>query len=222
MREVVVIVSGLPRSGTSMMMRMLEAGGMGTVTDSVRSADEDNPMGYLEFEDVKRIKDDASWLEGAKGKAVKMVSMLLYDLPPDYNYRVIFMRRDMQEILSSQRVMLERKGEKNIPDDVEMGKLYERHLAEIERWLEGQQNIKVLYMDYKEILEDPQGSAQRINRFFDDSLNVEGMSRAVDMSLYRQRSLAKKSSEKDLPHAGDIEKEDSDKIEAQLKALGYM
>lgn len=222
MREVVTIVSGLPRSGTSMMMRMLEAGGMGIVTDSVRSADEDNPRGYYEFEDVKRIKDDASWLEGAKGKAVKMVSMLLYGLPQDRTYRVIFMRREIGEVIASQRVMLERMGERNIPEDDEMGRLYKRHLEEIERWLEGQQNIKVLYMNYKDVLEDPQGGALRISRFLGDSLNVEDMVRAVDMSLYRQRSQAKNSNEKDLPHAGDMEKEDSDKIEAQLKALGYM
>lgn len=222
MREFVTIVSGLPRSGTSMMMRMLAAGGMEVVTDNVRGADEDNPRGYFEFEDVKRIKDDVSWLEGAKGKAIKMVSMLLYNLPPDRSYRVIFMRRDIGETIASQRVMLERMGERNIPEDDEMGRLYERHLEEVERWLEGQENIKVLYMNYKDVLEDPQGSAQRINRFLGDSLNVEGMAQAVDMSLYRQRSQAKKSSEKDLPHAGDIEKEDIDKIEAQLKALGYM
>src|SRR5437868_1127771 len=107
--QFLTIVSGLPRSGTSMMMRMLEAGGMPVLTDKVRSADEDNPNGYFEFEAVKRTKQDASWLDDSGGRAVKMVYRLLYDLPVNRNYRVLFMRRNLKEVLASQREMLRRK-----------------------------------------------------------------------------------------------------------------
>src|SRR5438876_12209503 len=104
----IIIVSGLPRSGTSLMMQMLDSGGVEVVTDHVRAADTDNPRGYHEFEKVKRIKQDASWLPLTRGKALKMVSQLLYDLPPGENYRIIFMERDLDEVLRSQEKMLER------------------------------------------------------------------------------------------------------------------
>jgi len=121
MTEIITIVSGLPRSGTSMMMNMLEKGGMEALTDNIRKADEDNPKGYFEFEKVKKIKEDSSWLEKTRGKVFKMVSMLLYELPLTYKYRIIFMKRDMDEMLSSQRKMLEREGKEGNTDD-EMGK----------------------------------------------------------------------------------------------------
>src|SRR5574340_974338 len=111
MNNTITIVSGPPRSGTSMMMKMLEAGGMEVIVDNVRQADDDNPHGYYELEKVKQIKEDTSWLESVQGKAVKMVSMLLYDLPADRTYNILFMKRDLAEILVSQRIMLERKGE---------------------------------------------------------------------------------------------------------------
>ena len=106
----ITVVSGLPRSGTSLMMQMLEAGGMETVTDGQRAPDADNPKGYYELERVKRLKEDHAWLAEAEGKALKVVSMLLYDLPADFRYRVLFMERDLDEILSSQRTMLARRG----------------------------------------------------------------------------------------------------------------
>ena len=105
----VTLVSGLPRSGTSMMMQMLHAGGIPAVTDNIRLADKDNERGYYELEAVKRTKDDASWLRDAPGKAVKVIYLLLYDLPTDYTYRVIFMNRNLDEVLASQRAMLERR-----------------------------------------------------------------------------------------------------------------
>jgi hypothetical protein len=110
--ERIVVVSGLPRSGTSMMMKMLEAGGIPVLTDYEREADEDNPKGYFEFERVKNLKDgDDAWLPQAKGKVVKVIAALLTDLPSSYEYEVIFMRRAMPEILASQRQMLIRRGE---------------------------------------------------------------------------------------------------------------
>src|SRR6516165_1289807 len=106
----IVIVSGLPRSGTSLMMQMLDHGGVPVVTDHIRSADTDNPKGYYEFEQVKTIKRDTSWLPATRGKAFKMVSQLLYDLPPGETYRIIFMERDLDEVLLSQEKMLTRLG----------------------------------------------------------------------------------------------------------------
>ena len=125
----VIIVSGLPRSGTSMMMKMLEAGGQVILTDNLREADANNPKGYYEFERVKQMKDgDLAWLSDAVGKVVKIVTGLIMFLPSSYNYKIIFMRRDLNEILSSQKKMLGRLGKEddNIPDD-KMAKVYEEH-----------------------------------------------------------------------------------------------
>ena len=97
----IIVVSGLPRSGTSLMMQMLERGGVEVVTDNIRTADTDNPRGYYEFEQVKKIKGDASWLPGTRGKALKMVSQLLYELPASERYRIIFMERDLDETILS-------------------------------------------------------------------------------------------------------------------------
>src|SRR5262245_57688671 len=111
----IIVVSGLPRSGTSLMMQMLDNGGIAVVTDNFRTADTDNPRGYYEYEKVKKIKQDASWLPGTRGKAFKMVSQLLYDLPPEEQYRILFMERDLEEMLLSQEKMLERLGRPPAP-----------------------------------------------------------------------------------------------------------
>jgi len=128
-KKIITIVSGLPRSGTSMMMKMLEAGGMEILKDEIRKADEDNPAGYYEFEKVKELKKDVSWLENAKGKSVKIISSLLEHLPEKYTYKIIFMHRNMEEILNSQRQMLFRRGEAtNEVSDEKMGKMFLKHL----------------------------------------------------------------------------------------------
>lgn len=191
MSEFVTIVSGLPRCGTSMMMKMLEAGGMELLVDNIRKPDEDNPKGYYELEVVKKIREDASWLEGSHGKVFKMVSMLLYDLPGDKKYRVIFMRRDIDEMLASQRKMLERNG-KSVEnyDNGEMKRLYSNHLPEIEKWLSEQKNMEVLYVNYNDTICSPEETAHRVNRFLGNSLDVGEMLKAVDKSLYRQRKSA--------------------------------
>lgn len=188
-KGVVTVVSGLPRSGTSMMMKMLEAGGIPPLTDEIREADSDNPRGYYEFERVKKLdKGDTAWLEEAQGKAIKVISALLKHLPRDYDYKVIFMRRKMNEILASQRRMLIRRGEATDQvGDEKMGNLLDRHLDEIETWLAEQPNIDVLYVSYNQILENRVEAAERINRFFDEALDVENMVHVVDRSLYRQR-----------------------------------
>src|SRR6516165_9024580 len=141
----IIIVSGLPRSGTSLMMQMLENGGLEIITDNQRTADTDNPRGYYEFEKVKQIKRDTSWLPQARGKAVKMVSQLLYDLPPSERYRIIFMERDLDEMLLSQEKMLERLSRKAAPRE-EIKNSFTLHLERLHRWLGQQQNMDVLRM----------------------------------------------------------------------------
>ncbi|NUO80740.1 sulfotransferase domain-containing protein [candidate division KSB1 bacterium] len=184
----ITIVSGLPRSGTSMMMKMLEAGGMAVVTDNLRTADEDNPKGYYEFERVKQIESDKDWLPGAQGKAVKMISELLKHLPPNYQYRVVFMRRKIEETLASQKQMLVRRGQ---PTDVvsneKLAELFRRHLERTFAWLEEQSNFAVLFVEYADVLQNVAAQAGRINEFLDKTLNVEKMIGVVDQTLYRQR-----------------------------------
>jgi hypothetical protein len=187
-RQPVIIVSGLPRSGTSMMMRMLEAGGLQVLTDEIRAADEDNPEGYYEFEAVKQIEHDQTWLPEARGKAVKMVAALLKHLPPNYAYQVIFMQRRMEEILASQRRMLVRRGEPtDTVSDERLAVLFQRHLQQVEAWISEQPNIDALYVEYNRVLQDPIEHAQQINRFLGGALDAEQMARVVDPTLYRQR-----------------------------------
>ena len=186
--DFIIIVSGLPRSGTSMMMRMLEAGGMEIVTDTMRKADEDNPRGYYEDERVKKMKEDASWLDGCQGKVVKVISMLLYDLPTHLKYKVIFMRREMKEILASQRVMLRRRGQKedDAPDE-EMAEKFEKHLHQIEGWMGKKNYLDVLYAKYNDVIKDARMQAKTVNEFLGNRLNEEEMVKAVEKSLYRQK-----------------------------------
>lgn len=221
-RDEIIIVSGLPRSGTSMMMKILEAGGLSVFTDNIRTADEDNPGGYYELEEVKRVKEDTSWLEGVVGKGVKIISALLYDLPDRFDYRIIFMERDMKEILASQRKMLERKGEKDTLSDDEMLPIYRKHLTDIKRWIEQQPNIKVLYVNYRDVLENPHDSAARISQFLNTSLDLDRMTDVVDESLYRNRSTQQAEQAEQEVSEEDIGDEEEEKIEARLRALGYM
>lgn len=186
----VTIVSGLPRSGTSMMMKMLEAGGLPALTDRVREADEDNPKGYYELERVRRLRDgDAEWVAEARGRAVKVISELLRYLPAEHDYRVVFMRRDLKEILASQRRMLAHRGtEADDEADARLAGLYERHLEEVEGWLSRQSNMQVLYVSYNDVLARPRESADRIDRFLGGRLRVDRMAAVIDPALYRQRA----------------------------------
>jgi hypothetical protein len=187
-RDYVAIVSGLPRSGTSMMMQMLDRGGIPALVDNVRKPDEDNPKGYYEFEPVKQTKKDPSWLEQAAGKVVKMVHMLLLDLPPQYEYRVVFMRRNIREVVTSQNVMLRRHGKAT--DDLPEGKLvemFEAQLAKVDRYLLEHPCFKVLPIQYNEALKDPQPVIEALNAFLGGGLDTRAMAAIVDPSLYRNR-----------------------------------
>jgi hypothetical protein len=184
----ITIVSGLPRSGTSMMMKILETGGISLLTDNVREADEDNMNGYYEFERAKNLKEDKAWLDEADGKAVKIISYLLNKLPPQHDYKVIFMKRNIEEILASQKRMIERRGEaeNNVPDST-MSNIFEKHLSEIHRWMESQPNLEVLYVSYNEVMRNPKPALKNINHFLGGGLNVKKMSEVINPSLYRQR-----------------------------------
>ena len=188
-KPVVYIVSGLPRSGTSMMMKMLEAGGIPPMIDEIREADRDNPKGYYEFERVKKLdKGDTSWVADAVGKVVKVISALLKNLPPDYEYRVVFIRRNMDEILASQRKMLVNRGEDSDKmDDAQMAELFKKHLAATDKWLQEQDNFQVLDVNYSDILSDPMTQVQKINVFLGGKLDVAAMAGQVDPELYRNR-----------------------------------
>lgn len=187
--EIVTIVSGLPRSGTSMMMRMIDAGGIPALTDNVRRADEDNPRGYFEYEPVKQTKQDPSWLDQARGRVVKMVYRLLYDLPPTHQYRVVFMRRKLEEVVASQDVMLSRRGHES--GDLSKEKLigmFEQQLRQFDQWVAGQPSFEVLYVSYNDILAEPDRAVQQVNAFLGGDLNVAQMRAVVEPSLYRQRA----------------------------------
>ena len=186
----IVVVSGLPRSGTSMAMRMLEATGLPIVSDGEREADEDNPRGYFELERVKDLarEDDWSWLGQARGKAVKVISYLLKELPDDHNYKVIFMRRDLREVLASQAKMLERRGEANESDDERMIELYENDLWKANYLLKNNARFECLYVHYREVLENPMAEAQRISEFIGADADADRMAAAVDPNLYRNRA----------------------------------
>lgn len=186
----ITIVSGLPRSGTSMMMKMLEAGGLPLLTDGRRTADQDNPKGYYEFERVKKLKDgDFTWLPEAQGKVVKVISYLLESLPQGYTYQVIFMRRLLPEILASQRKMLANRGED--PDkvsDAEMARLFEKHLAQVDAWIASRPHLQRLDVDYNRLIRDPLPFIAEINRFFGGRLDEDAMAAVIDPGLYRQRN----------------------------------
>ena len=185
----VIVVSGLPRSGTSMMMKMLEAGGLEVLTDHLRQPNEDNPKGYYEFERVKKLPEgDTHWLNDAEGKVVKIISALLMHLPSDHTYKILFMRRSMGEILASQKQMLVRRGEPaDKVDDAEMARLFEKHLREVQTWLDQQPNIACLDVDYNAMLRDPRPQLAHVLPFLDCTLDVEKMAGVVDPALYRQR-----------------------------------
>jgi hypothetical protein len=184
----VTVVSGLPRSGTSLMMQVLIAGGLPALTDQRRIADEDNPRGYFEFERVKQLRQDKSWLDEAAGKVVKMVHLLLPELPNDRNYRVIFMRRRMTEVLASQRKMLDRTGRAGaqVSDEV-LAKTFETQVAKVTTWASAQPNIRILEVWYHELIEDPPGNASILNRLLGGTLDEAAMAQAVDPTLYRNR-----------------------------------
>lgn len=184
----ITIVSGLPRSGTSLMMRMLNVGGIAALCDEHRTPDADNPNGYYEFESVKSIQDYGDWIDRAVGHSVKIVYNLLEHLPKDREYRVIFMRRQIDEIIQSQRAMLLRNGIKTEIPDEEIKELFERVLRQFYSWLPSQTHLKLINVSYNELLSRPASTIAQINRHLGYNLDTEAMAQVIDHSLYRNRA----------------------------------
>lgn len=185
--NLITIVSGLPRSGTSMLMQMLKNGGMEILSDKVRQADENNPKGYWEYEKVKTLPEENRWLLRADDKAIKIIAQLLKYIPIQQHYKVIFMERDMEEILASQDKMLEKMNKKDIINQSILKAAFSRQLEEVKIWLRKSANIETLYLSYTDVIENPIQAANQVNQFLNNSLNVTKMAASVDATLYRQK-----------------------------------
>jgi hypothetical protein len=193
MRDFTTVVSGLPRSGTSMAMQMIVAGGIPALADGLRAADDDNPRGYFEFERVKSLRTDKAWLDEARGKVVKVIHMLLTELPDDRPYRVVFLDRRLEEVVKSQSTMLARSGRAGgglAPD--RLMAVYAQQLVQVKAWLAARPNFAVLEVAHAALLADPAGQAAAIAGFLRDgagpALDEAAMAAAVDPSLHRNKA----------------------------------
>ena len=185
----VTVVSGVPRSGTSLMMQMLAAGGFPVLADDHRPADISNPRGYFEFEPVKRLRLDQTWLNQARGRAVKIIHLLLRELPTDgqAQYRVIIMKRPMAEVVSSQGAMLARQGKRSA-DPGSLGAIYETQLREVQDWLNKHDCFRSMIVEYHDLLARPADIAREISAFLDAKLDIAAMVAAVNPALCHHRS----------------------------------
>lgn len=185
-RQSILVVTGLPRSGTSLLMQMLESGGIAPLTDNVRKPDVDNPKGYYEFERVKDLPFDVEWIENARGKVVKVNGPLVTYLPATYQYKIIYVDRNIHEIIQSQNTMIgHRTGKKDenpdaIHDMLEVATM-------MLNWLKNQRNINLLIVDYNKMVSDPLPAISKIVEFVGDGLDEKKMLEAVDEKLYRNR-----------------------------------
>lgn len=188
-RDVITVVSGLPRSGTSLMMNMLEKAGIPPMQDGIREADIDNPKGYYEFEQVKKIAEDKSFLPACKGKAVKMISRLLVELPPGYVYKVIWMRRNIDEIIASQKKMLVRRGtyDASVKDD-DVRRMLLRHVEKTLTWVKAHDYLDMIFVNYNKLLADPSEGIAQLAAFLGAHLDTAAMRSAIDPSLYRNKA----------------------------------
>ena len=187
--EEVIVVSGLPRSGTSMMMKMLDATALPIMTDHERTADEDNPKGYFEYERVKSLGEetDKSWVREARGKVLKVISHLLEALPDDNFYRVVLMRRDFDEIIASQNKMLVRRSEENPIEDAAAKEAYIRHLVDVRFMVRKRPNFEMLEVHFTQALQAPQTFVSEVKSFLGGKLDTGAMRAVVDPDLYRNR-----------------------------------
>ncbi|MBL0118789.1 MAG: alkaline phosphatase family protein [Saprospiraceae bacterium] len=185
----ITVVSGLPRSGTSMMMQMLEAAGLDIFTDKERTADDSNPKGYYEHEAVKNLQHNNKWLPEAKGKVVKIIAQLLSHLPANYHYQVIFMERDVLEVIASQQKMLVRDGKRVNEDTLQLQLVnqYTQTVDKVKEWAENQPNVDIIFLSHQEVVKNPFLKAMLVNDFLGGQLPVEKMASAVDKNLYREK-----------------------------------
>ena len=189
-----------------MLMQMLRAGGMPLMTDGIRTADEDNPKGYFEHERVKHLamEQDKSWLTDARGKAAKIISHLLEELPPTYNYKVLFIRRTLREVLASQSRMLNRRGQVSTTSDARMEDIFKQSLRKVDDLLKRSPHFDVLHLQYEEILTDTANQVRRIVTFLGGSHDEAAMARVVDDRLYRNRVQDDTEDRRDAPHDDDL------------------
>jgi hypothetical protein len=184
----ITIVCGLPRSGTSLMMQMLLAGGMVALSDGERKADTDNPKGYLEWERIKQLPKEPTLIAEAEGKVVKVISQLILSLPDGHEYKIVFMQRPMPEVLKSQEEMLKRRGTYEPGGNTSaIEQAFQRHLIEVNRWLAAKANTQVLRVHYHRVLREPQAVAEEVAAFVGAPLDIAAMVGQVDGSLYRNR-----------------------------------
>ena len=184
----IIVVSGLPRSGTSMMMQILHTGGLDVMTDDVRAPDDSNPRGYFEYEPVKALARTADWVAAAEGKVVKVIAQLVPRLPSGHEYAILFMNRDLDEILSSQTAMLARLGRQGgALDPQSLKTVFERQLASAVAFAESRSDMRSLTVDYARVLQDPAASIESIKAFLGVNLDVAQAAAAVDPALYRER-----------------------------------
>ena len=191
--EPIVIVSGLPRSGTSMMMNMLAAGGLEILSDGERTADIDNPKGYFELERIKNLEKetDKSYLRAARGKAVKVISFLVKDLPDENDYRVLFMRRDLDEVLASQQKMIDRLESADADADAAaMKEAFRNDIARVRVLCRTRPNFALCEIRYRDAVADPAAASRAVNAFLGGRLDEAAMRAAVDAALYRNRANA--------------------------------
>lgn len=188
--EFVTVVSGMPRSGTSMMMRMLDEGGLPAFSDRLRTADDDNPNGYYEYEPVKELPTNKDWVPQARGHAVKVIYKLVYELPTDTPYRIVFMAREISEVMASQNRMLERSGvTPSAAETEQFAAFFRADLAKFKTWVAQQPNIDILYIDYHRVLGDTAAAASEIAAFLGRAdFDINAMAAVVNPDLYRNRA----------------------------------
>ena len=187
----ITVVSGLPRSGTSLMMQMLAAGGMAVLSDGERQADTDNPRGYYEWERIKLLPREPGCIAEAEGKVVKVISQLLFALPLARDYKVIFMVRPLAEVVASQAEMIQRRGTTGpaLPDAAMIAGL-QAHLNQVRAWVKNKPNLTVCDIEYHALLREPRATAEAVQSYLERRLDTEAMAGQVDLSLFRNRSAA--------------------------------
>ena len=180
----IVIVSGLPRSGTSVMMQMMDKGGLDVLTDGNRKSDDSNPKGYFEYDPVMSLHKDNTWLDKAQNKSLKVVAPLLKFLDPKFRYKVIFMNRDLTEVVKSQQKMIGKN-----PDvlPINLFEAYKKHLRQVEIWKEREPGVELIYVDYKDVINNTKKVVDKVVSFIGVDMNKNEMENCVDKSLYRNK-----------------------------------
>jgi hypothetical protein len=189
MSDRIAVVSGLPRSGTSLVMQMLAAGGIAPLCDGVRAPDADNPRGYFEYAPAKATRRDASWVAGAGGRAVKLAHALVAALPAGPEYRILLLRRNLAEVLASQRAWLARRGlaSGGLPD-ARLAAVFRAQLEELEAGVAARARASLLRVEFAQLIGHPLRAARELRAFLGLPLDCPAMAAAVEPALQRQRA----------------------------------